>query len=94
MCHALLRDASFWRFLQLIDHDLAEQESAGRLSGVRRQMREQRRTLRHPMMQRLLRLLTNRSAKSRQLTNQQPRQPMQRFPHRFKSKRPQDLQPG
>jgi hypothetical protein len=29
MCHALLRDASFWRFLQLIDHDLAEQESAG-----------------------------------------------------------------
>lgn len=29
MCHALLRDASFWQFLHRIDHDLAAQERAG-----------------------------------------------------------------
>lgn len=29
MCHALLRDASFWRLLLRIDEDLAAQESAG-----------------------------------------------------------------
>jgi hypothetical protein len=37
MCHALLRDASFWRFLQQIDHDVAEQESAGGCPGAREQ---------------------------------------------------------